>query len=93
MSSKIRVIENRLGRKFIISTILLQNAKQEEIGIKQPDEEEIEFKFDPMFVVSWYKHEYDANNVWDRTLIEFSNGRASSINCTVKEFEKVFLNI
>lgn len=89
----IKVLETRLGRKYLKSTITLESAAQKSMGIDKPDCEDIEFTFDPCAVISWYKHEYDESDKWNRTLIEFTNGQNTSIGCDVKEFEKVFLSL
>ena len=89
----IEVIENRMGRKFLRSSIIIENKKQKEMGIKNTEEQEIPFMFDPLYVVCWNKHEFEDVGEFKRTLIELSMGGSTSIGCTVEEFEKVFLSL
>ncbi len=89
----IKVIENRLGRKYMKSTIIMQDANQEKMGLPNPDEQEIEVTFDPHCIVNYYQHEFDKEHKWNRTLIEFSHGGSMSIDCKMADFEIAFLKL
>jgi hypothetical protein len=79
--------------RYLKSTILLENKKQAEMGLKKVDEQEIDFTFDYRYVTCWYRHEFGNEEIWDRTLVYLSSGDNFSLKCTVEEFEKVFLKL
>jgi hypothetical protein len=89
----LKVIETRLGRKLLKSTILMQDSKQVKMNIADPEETEVEVTFDPGYIVNYYQHEFDKEYKFNRTLIEFSHGGSMSIDCPIHEFEKTFLQL